>query len=309
MSGTHNHSHGNLTARAAMASVSMALFLLGLKAFAALHTGSIAMLGSLADTALDTITSIITLIGVRVAAQPADGNHRFGHGKAEALVALVQVTIIIISALSIAYTAILNLIHSEPVTHDAEFGIGVSTFATVLTLALVLYQRRVIKATGSVAIQADNVHYQADLLVNIAVIVAIVLDQYLGWHRADPLFGLMIALWLVYGAYGASKQAIADLMDHEWPEAERSALAAIAMKHPQVHGVHDMRTRSSGAHRFAQFHVWVDGRMTVMDAHNVMDEIEEEIAKDFPHTEVLIHIDPEGHVETGHNRDSGMVRG
>jgi ferrous-iron efflux pump FieF len=288
--------HAKLTQRAAVASVSMAIFLLALKSYAALETGSIAMLASLADTALDVVASVVTLFGVRVAAIPADEDHRYGHGKAESLAALVQVGIIAVSAAGIAWRAVERLMASER-TEDAEYGIAVSAVAILATLCLLAYQRSVIRRTGSVAIQADHVHYQSDLLLNLSVIAALVVDQYLGLTGADPLFGIAIALWLLYGAARASGEAVDQLMDKEWPEARRIAFARAAGEHPASRGVHDLRTRTSGAHQFAQFHIWVDPAMTVAEAHDVMEEIEARLARDFPGVEVLIHLDPEGQVD------------
>ena len=178
-----------LATRAALASVAMACFLLALKGFAAWQTGSVAMLGSLADTALDLLASLVTLYGVRLAATPADHDHRFGHGKAEALAALFQVALITASAGAIAWRAIAALGENGP-TADAEFGITVSIVAIAATVVLLWYQRQIIRQTGSVAIMADNVHYQSDVLLNGSVIVALVLDQYLGLHKADPILGI-----------------------------------------------------------------------------------------------------------------------
>jgi ferrous-iron efflux pump FieF len=291
----HGHSHGTLTSRAALASMVMALTLLGMKIYAVLQTGSVAMLGSLADTGLDVLASLVTLFGVRFAAQPADDNHTFGHGKAEALVAMFQVFVITLSGLGIGWEAIHRLASHAHLTENPEFGIGVSLVAIVLTGALVLYQNYVVKRTGSVAIHADHVHYQADLLINVAVIVALVLDHYLGLHGADAGFGVLIAAWLLYGAYGASQAAVHQLMDHEWPEEERAAFIRVAEQHPELKGIHDLRTRTSGSRSFVQFHVWVDGAMTVAEAHRVMDEVEAQLMIEFPNTEVLIHPDPEGH--------------
>jgi ferrous-iron efflux pump FieF len=285
-----------LTTRAALASVAMALFLLGLKAYAALATGSVAMLGSLADTALDVVASLVTLFGVRIAAMPADRDHRFGHGKAEALAALAQVVIISISAVGIGWRAIDRLFHGAQ-TANAEYGIGVSIVAILATLALVAYQRSVVRRTGSVAIRTDAVHYQSDLLLNLSVIVALVLDQFGGFTGADPLFGLAIALWLIWGAWRASSHALDQLMDREWPEEKRLRFLAIASSRPEAKGIHDVRTRSSGTHDFAQFHIWVDPKMTVEDAHEVVEAIEGDLALEFPGCEVLIHLDPEGQVD------------
>jgi ferrous-iron efflux pump FieF len=274
----------------------MAAFLLLLKGYAAWATGSIAMLGSLADTGLDLIASLITLYGVRLAAAPADRDHRFGHGKAEALAALFQVGIITFSAFGIGWRAVDRLLHGQ-VTAHAEYGIAVSFLAIAATFLLVAYQRRVIASTGSVAIETDYVHYQSDLLLNGSVIVALVADQYLGVRGADPVLGLAIALWLVWGAWRASSRAIDQLMDKEWPEEKRRRFIEVAARHPELKGLHDLRTRSSGMHDFVQFHVWVDPNMTVAEVHKVMDEVEHKLEAEFPGCEVLIHPDPEGHVD------------
>ena len=290
----HLHAHGRLTFRAAMASVAMALFLSALKGWAAYETGSTAMLGSLADTALDLLASIITLVGVRVAAMPADDNHRFGHGKAEALVALVQVVIISVSALAIGARAIQQFQLGLPTT-DAGTGIGVSAIAIAATFGLLAYQAMVSRRTGSIAIAADNLHYRSDLALNLAVIAALVLEQYLGLHGADPAFGIVIAIWLLWGAWRTALSVLDQLMDHEWPAERKLAFIEVAMRHPEARGIHDLRTRSSGAHDFVQFHLWVRPDMTVAEAHDAMDRIEAELMAEFPGVEVLIHPDPEGH--------------
>jgi ferrous-iron efflux pump FieF len=289
-----------LTTRAALASVSVACFLLLLKSYAAWTTGSVAMLGSLADTGLDVIASLVTLYGVRIAAMPADHDHRFGHGKAESIAALVQVGIIGVSAIGIAWRAVDRLIHGET-TANAEYGIAVSAIAIVATLGLILFQRSVVRRTGSVAIRTDSVHYSSDLLLNLSVIGALVLDQYVGFHGADPIFGILIALWLFYGAWRASAHAVDQLMDKEWPEEKRQAFVAVAARHPAGKGIHDLRTRTSGANEFAQFHIWLDPAMSVVEAHDVVDEIEAELLKEFPGIEVIIHVDPEGQVDQPDN--------
>lgn len=290
----HGHDHGAMTTKAALASVAVALFLLLLKAYAAAQTGSVAMLGSLADTGLDLIASLVTLFAVRYAMQPADNEHRFGHGKAEALSALFQVVLITISALAIGWRAIERLRNGEG-TAAPEYGIAVSIIAIIVTLGLLAYQRYVINRTASLAIGADHVHYQTDLLLNFAVIMALVLDNMLGLRGADALFGIAIAAWLIWGAWRAASNAINHLMDREWPTEKRQRFLEVAESHPELKGIHDLRTRSSGADDFVQFHVWVDPQMTVFEAHRVMDEVEEKLMREFPGVEILIHPDPEGH--------------
>ena len=288
--------NASLNRSAAFASIAVALLLVGMKVWAVFSTGSTAMLGSLADTTLDLVASLATLAGVWVAAQPDDENHRFGHGKAEALAAMFQVVLISISALSLAFRAVNQWIAGAR-PEGAEGGIVVSVIAMVATVALLGWQRYVIRKTKSLAISTDHVHYQSDILLNLAVIAALALDQYAGIAGADPFFGLAIALWLGWGAWGASQQAIEQLMDHEWPEERRQAFLEVVARHPEIKGLHDLRTRTSGDRDFVQFHLAVNGDMTVRQAHVIMDEVEAILKKEFPGVEILIHPDPEGHVD------------
>ena len=285
-----------LTARAAAASIAMAVILIGLKSWAAYRTDSTAMLGSLADSGLDLIASLVVLLGVRIAAQPADYDHRFGHGKAEALAALVQVILITISAIFIGLRAVQRLLTGAQ-TADAELGIGVSIVAMVLTVALISYQRHVVRRTGSLAIGTDRLHYSSDLLLNGSVIVALALDQFAHLAGADAVFGILIALWLLWGAWSASSHALDQLMDKEWPDELRERFLAAAKEYPELAGLHDFRTRTSGTYNFAQFHVWVPPQWTVREAHDRLDRVEEQLQERFPNTEILIHVDPEGQVD------------
>jgi ferrous-iron efflux pump FieF len=285
-----------LTRGAAYASLGVALFLASLKGWAAWRTSSTAMLGSLADTLLDLFASLATLAGVWIAAQPADEHHRFGHGKAEALAAIVQVVLIAVSACGIAFHALQRL-YSGTQTAAAQEGIAVSFLAILATLALLAWQRHVIRRTGSVAIRTDNVHYQSDLALNAAVIAALALDQFAGFAQADPLFGLAIAAWLLWGAWRASSEAVDHLMDREWPEEKRRRFIECAARHPELSKLHDLRTRTSGTRDFAQFHVNLPAVMSVGDAHHVIERVEEDLLREFPGTDLLIHIDPEGHVD------------
>jgi ferrous-iron efflux pump FieF len=198
--------------------------------------------------------------------------------------------------MGIIWRATDRLMSGRP-TEGLELGIIVSIIAMVATFALLGYQRYVIKKTGSVAIMTDHVHYQTDVLLNLSVIAALLLDQLLGWRLADPLFGFAIAAWLMYGAWSAASHSVDQLMDREWPLDEREAFISAAQEYPELAGLHDLRTRTSGAHRFVQFHVWVPGDWTVNQAHERMDAVEEKLQDRFPGTEIIIHLDPEGHVD------------
>ncbi len=285
-----------LARSAAIASITVAVILVALKSWASWRTGSTAMLGSLADSALDLIASLATLTGVWIASMPADEDHRFGHGKAEALAAIFQVMLIALSAIGIAARAIMQLA-GQQVTAAADEGIAVSLIAIVLTFALLAWQRHVMNRTRSLAIQTDHLHYKSDLLLNLAVIAALVLDQYVGLGMADPLFGLAIATWLAIGAWRGASDAVDDLMDREWPEEKRSAFVEVAARHPELSNLHDLRTRTSGNRDFVQFHVDLPPTMTIARSHAIIERVEEDLREQFPGTEILIHIDPEGHVD------------
>jgi len=235
-------------------------------------------------------------MGVRIAAAPADREHRFGHGKAEALAALVQVILISLSAIFIGVRSAQRLVTGAQ-TSNAELGIGVSVVALILTAGLITYQRHVVRKTDSLAIGTDRLHYASDLLLNGSVIVALGLEQFAKVTGADAVFGLLIALWLLWGAWTASSDALAQLMDREWSDDLRERFLAATKEYPELAGLHDLRTRSSGTHHFAQFHVWVPGEWTVQEAHDRLDAVEERLQQRFPGTEILIHVDPEGQTD------------
>jgi len=289
----------NLARRAAIASVCSALLLGALKAWAVVQTGSVAVLASLADSVLDLFASLVTLGGVHWASQPADEKHRFGHGKAEALAALFQVVVIAVSALAILIRAI-DRFRTGDIAASPESGIAVSLVAIAVTLALTRYQAHVIRQTRSVAIGTDRIHYTSDLLLNASVIAALALDAW-GLRGADPVFGIAIAFWLLFGAWRASEAAIDQLMDKEWPEEKRNAFVEVAARNPALKSLHDLRTRSSGASDFVQFHIAMNPAMTILEAHDVVEALEKELCAAFPGTEILIHVDPEGHVDEPEN--------
>ena len=250
-----------LTMRAALASIAMSVTLIALKSWAAYQTDSTAMLGSLADSGLDLVASLIILLGVRIAAAPADYDHRFGHGKAEALASLVQVILISLSAIFIGFRAVQRLLSGAQTAH-AELGIGVSVAALILTAALIAYQRHVVRRTGSLAIGTDRLHYSSDLLLNGSVIVALGLDQFAGLTGADAVFGLLIALWLLWGAWSASTHALDQLMDKEWPDELRERFLAAARN----------RWRSSSGHSRSinWSKAWLDARHAPHASHKAI---------------------------------------
>ena len=300
MTDTDLAARNGLARSAAFASIAVAAVLVVLKSWAAWRTGSASMLGSLADSALDLFASLVTLFGVWYASQPADREHRFGHGKAEAIAAIVQIVLIALSAFGIAIRSAQQLLSGAEVGAPEE-GIAVSVIAIVLTFALLGWQRHVLARANSVAIRTDHVHYQSDLFLNLAVIAALALQSYAGMGGADALFGLAIAAWLAWSAFGASQEAVDHLMDREWPDEKRQRVVEIAARHEELSNLHDLRTRTAGNRDFVQFHVDLPAGMTVGAAHDIIEGVEQDLCRNFPNMELLIHIDPEGHVDEPDN--------
>ena len=275
-----------------LAVAAAALMIVG-KLGAWLATDSVSILSSLADSVMDVLASLINLFAVRQALQPPDREHRFGHGKAEPLAGLGQALFISASAIFLIVEAVGRILEPEPIAR-APVGIGVMVFATIVTTALVTYQRRVVRLTGSTAIRADALHYASDILMNIGVIAALALAMTVGWGLADPIIALVIAAVIIHAAVRVARGAIQQLMDREFPEQDRERIRQIVLEHPDVLNCHDLRTRRSGIDSFIQVHVEMDSSLTLLRAHEISDDVEARIRKVFPHAEVLIHADPEG---------------
>ncbi|NWH09261.1 MAG: cation diffusion facilitator family transporter [Alphaproteobacteria bacterium] len=259
-------------------------------------TGSVAMLGSLLDSALDLVASGINLLAIRQAIAPADHEHRFGHGKAEPIAGLGQAAVIAGSATFLLLESIGRLIAPVTIAHSsmALWVIGVSL---ALTLALVLFQRHVIAKTGSIAVAADHLHYAGDLAMNAIVILALVLSGIFGWANADALGGIIIAGLIAYGAWEIFRGSYDQLMDREFEDGERERIKAAVLAHPDVRQMHDLRTRRAGSDIFIQFHVELDGNMPLSRAHRISDEVEDRVKLLYPDADVTIHQDPAGYPE------------
>jgi ferrous-iron efflux pump FieF len=278
---------------ATYASVTTALLLILAKIVAYLLTDSVSMLSTLLDSLLDAAASLVNLIAVRHALTPADREHRFGHGKAEALAGLGQSAFIAGSAVFLFIQSASRLVTPTPIT-NGMVGIGVMLFSMAMTLALVLFQRQVIRRTGSIAVSADSLHYVGDIAANLAVLAALVLSTQFGWSRSDPIFAIGVSFYIVFTAWQIARGAFDMLMDREMPDAERKRIRAIVMANPRVRNMHDLRTRRSGPHRFIQLHLEMDPNMRLTEAHELSDEVEAAIQREFPAAEVIIHEDPEG---------------
>jgi ferrous-iron efflux pump FieF len=285
-----------LMRRASYASMAAALLLIAVKLVAYLLTDSVSLLSSLLDSVLDAAASGLTVLTVRQSLVPADREHRFGHGKVEALGGLAQSAFIAGSAIFLLVESGNRLVKSQPL-ENTGIGIGVMAFSIAVSFGLVAYQRTVIRRTGSVAIKADSLHYLSDLVINGAVIMALLLVNRTGWALLDPIFAIGIALYIMWTSWRIAREMLDMLMDRELPDADRQRIRAIAMSHPGVAAVHDLRTRAAGRNAFVQIHLEMDGDMPLRRAHEIADEVEAMISLEFPGAEVITHQDPVGVTE------------
>lgn len=284
------------TQRVAMLSVATAAVLIVVKALAWWAGGSVAILASLSDSALDLVASLITFYAVRYAAEPPDAEHRFGHGKAEAFSSLLQGGLVFASGALIGREAVDALLHPRPVEHGAA-GVAVMLVSIVLTLGLISAQSRVLKASGSIAISGDRAHYAADLASNAVALVGVGAAAWLGLSWVDAAAGLIVALWLIWGAVGVFREASNQLMDHELPEADRSRIVELATADPRVLGVHQLRTRASGPYVHIQMHADLAGDISLAEAHAIIVAAENRVLEAFPAADLIIHGDPRGLAE------------
>jgi len=281
---------GRLMRLATYASISVALTLIVAKLIAWGISDSVSLLATLIDSTLDALASLINLLAVRHALSPADREHRFGHGKAEALAGLGQAAFIAGSAGFLLLEAVRRIIDPVPL-QSYGVGVGVMLFSIAATLGLLAFQRHVINKTGSVAISADSLHYRTDLLVNGSVIAALWLSA-VGWSGFDALFAIGIALYILHSAWGIVRQAFDHLMDRELPDSEREQIKATALAHDKVRGMHDLRSRRSGMDTFIQLHLELDDELRLLEAHEISDEVEASLQAAYPTAEIIIHIDP-----------------
>lgn len=276
---------------ASYASVLTAFVLIAAKLIAWYLSDSISILASLIDSSLDLLASLVNLLAIRHALQPADKEHRFGHGKAEPLAAVGQSMFIAGSAIMLLFQASGRLINPQPLTSGIGLGVAVMLFSMLATIGLLLLQRFVIKKTKSSAIRADSLHYQSDLLVNFSVIIALLLTQF-GLIWFDPLMAVFIAAYVLFSAWKILRDAIDSLMDHEITDVERQQIMQLVLNHPQVKGMHDLRTRRSGVTVFIQLHLELDPEMSLQQAHKVSDKVSQDVRALFDDVEIIIHQDP-----------------
>ncbi|MGZ5931277.1 MAG: cation diffusion facilitator family transporter [Rhizomicrobium sp.] len=285
--------HGTMMIRVAIAAVGVAALLVVMKTVAYIVTDSIAMMASLADSALDVFTSSVNLLAIRHALTPADREHRFGHGKAEPLAGLGQGAFITGSAAFLVIESVSRLVAPHPIEHP-WLGLGVMVVSIGTTVILVVAQRIVVSRTGSVAVGADRMHYIGDIVTNGGVILGIVASTEFGILIADPIIGMAVAAILTWSAVHVFRQSYDQLMDRELPDTDREKIKAVVRAHSEVKSMHDLRTRSAGVNTFIQLHIELDPEIKLLRAHEISDAVEADLMAAFPRAEVIIHQDPAG---------------
>ena len=287
---TVSMTYSQLIKLATWASVVAAISLIGVKTWGWDQTQSVSLLASLIDSTMDSAASLINFFAIRYAMAPADKEHRFGHGKAEALAGLAQALLILVS-IGLLLTQTLGRLWHPLVVENTPMGISIMLVSMALTGALVVFQWYVVKRTQSNAIKADSLHYTSDFLMNFGVIIALFLAS-IGYHGADPYFALSIGAFVVYSAWGIAQSAFHLLLDHELSDEQRHLITQLALTQPQVIGMHDLRSRQSGHMQFIQLHLELQEDMLLLEAHGVAEALEHRIMAVFPYADVIIHLDP-----------------
>ncbi|MEH8046992.1 cation diffusion facilitator family transporter [Gallibacterium anatis] len=276
--------------RAACLAIFTAFFLVSIKAIAWWKTGSVSILAAITDSLLDLLASFTNMLILRFALMPADDNHSFGHGKAESLASLAQGMFICGSVVFLFLQGIQRL-HSPEITDHNIWGIAVTIVSVIMTAILVSFQKYTIKRTDSPAIKADSLHYQTDLFMNLGILIALVISYY-GFVMADAICALIIAVYILINALKMVAESVQMLLDVALPEEEIAEIKKIAQRHPKVLGVHDIKTRRAGAVRFIQLHLELEDHLPLMTAHDITEELEQELQQAFPNSDIMIHQEP-----------------
>ncbi|MGF6569321.1 ferrous-iron efflux pump FieF [Paraburkholderia sp. GAS333] len=278
---------------ASIVALAVALILVVVKVWAWLATGSISLLTSAADGLVDVLASSVTFAGVRYAARPVDQGHRYGHGKAEAIAAFVQALLLAGAAVGLGVESTRRFFDPQPL-NQTGFGIAVIVGSSLAAAGLVGMQTLVVRRTGSTAIAADRAHYATDVAVNLTVLAALLLDHFLDWSRADATGAIVISLYMLWNARGMAAQALVQLLDRELDMPDRERIEAAVRGCDGVQNVHDIRTRDGGDRVFVEFHVEVEGSLTVNEGHTISDNAEKAVQQLFQSADVTAHLEPAG---------------
>lgn len=281
-------------AKLAMArtAVVVACLLASVKLVVAWLTLSVSVMASCLDSLMDAMVSFLNMLSIRVAGQPPDDDHGFGHEKAESIAALFQFVLIGGSALGIAAFAVLRMWRGEPVQQPAT-GMWTMLGTTIVSWLLSSRMRATAKSTGSVALGADSLHYATDVWTNLGVVAALALVGSTGAQWVDGVCSLLIASFILKAVVQPLREAIDVLMDRELNDDERARIVALIETHdPRVRGFHKLRTRRSGSRRFVEFHLVIESAVTFQEAHDITETLVDRIRAEVPSSWVIAHTDP-----------------
>jgi cation diffusion facilitator family transporter len=275
-------------------SLLLAITLVGIKVVAWLLTGSMALLAAAVDGVLDVFTSLVTWAGVRFAARPEDHNHRYGHGKGETLAAFLQALLLGSAGCVLIYQSADHLVHPKPL-EALRAGLLMTLGSLVAVCGLVAIQTGVIRRTGSTAIIADRQHYTADIIINFGVLVSLGASWLTGLNRLDALIGLVLSTYLVWRGGQTAREALHGLLDEELSAADRASIESAVRGCPGVVDLHDLRTRNASDRKFIEFHLEMDGDLSVRAGHDICEQASEAVRALYDgNAEVLIHAEPAG---------------
>jgi cation diffusion facilitator family transporter len=283
-----------LEKKATVASSSVAALLVLLKLTVGILSGSIAVLASAIDSLLDLTVSLFNYFALHNAEKDPDEQFHFGRSKLEPLAAVVEGTIVSLSALFILYEAITKIVHPQDMHHMSE-SIGVMIASFIITGFLVAFLNYVAKKTKNMVIKADALHYKTDLFSNGAVLIALVAIHYTGEQLIDPILGIGIAIYMIYSAIPIVKEGVLMLLDASLPKEEVAKIEELIKSEPEITNYHFLRTRESGSHIFISFHAVFNVSISLYDAHVIADKIEAKIKEIFSEDKkvhILVHMDP-----------------
>lgn len=292
---------------AGMASVAIVLILVVIKTWAYWLSGSISVLASLTDSIVDAMVSLMSLMAIRHSLKPADASHRSGHGKVEGLAALVQSAFIAGAGVFLLLESLHSLFKPERIVPDKDpVVIVVMVVSLILSVVLVAIQGRLLRKAPSLAIKADRAHYSSDIVINSGAIAVLALQFSAGMAWVDPLFALLVALWMFRTAYTIVAQSVDMLLDRELSDDVRAEIIKIVRRHPRVHDLHDLRTSMSGMRMLVSLDIEVDPDISLAEAHSIAKAVESDILDKFPNAEVMIHEDPIGDTDDSRHTVRGV---
>ncbi|GAA7259827.1 cation diffusion facilitator family transporter [Helicobacter pylori] len=271
---------------------STASILAVVKLIVGIASGSVAVLASAIDSLLDVMISVFNFFALHQSEQPANKKFNYGYGKIQSLASLLEGVVIGISGSYILYEAVSKIISKEHIL-ELHQTIGVMIFSLIVTALLVTFLFFMVKKSKNEVLQADLLHYKTDLLSNGAVLVSLGVVYFTGWQSVDAILGICVAIYVMYGAWGVAKRGILNLLDRSVDE-ELLEQIKLTLSSAPISSYHGLKSRISGNTLFLEVHFVFDEDISLLDAHNISDEIEENLSKLEQRLEwvILSHLDP-----------------